>query len=141
MVCDGLRFLIGFGTSRKAGWLTGLLFTRHTPSDTPSPESAGPSWIKNDADVTDFGPFPLDDEIVVLACEDCGKPVLSEAMSFHKGKRFGLLERLIHEYVGIPAGHAMVSWFYAGIRTYWVHRPRSLGLKLCSDQLSNEGQL
>ncbi|UZJ56662.1 hypothetical protein CBS101457_005982 [Exobasidium rhododendri] len=53
-------------------------------SPTPSPsKSRAPAWHTNDTDVTDFGPSRLDDDVDVVACQDCGKPVLRDALIFH----------------------------------------------------------
>ena len=38
----------------------------------------------DDADVTEFGAFPLDDELDVVACDACAKPVLRAAFPFHR---------------------------------------------------------
>ncbi|KAL9940155.1 hypothetical protein V8E36_000860 [Tilletia maclaganii] len=45
-----------------------------------------PAWQRNDQDVTDFGPVPLglERDAVVVACSDCGKPVLENFLSFHR---------------------------------------------------------
>ncbi|WFD34303.1 SAGA complex subunit Sgf73 [Malassezia cuniculi] len=41
-------------------------------------------WLVDDADVTEFGGFSLDDDIDVVVCDACSKPVLREAYSYHK---------------------------------------------------------
>ncbi|KDN44112.1 SCA7-domain-containing protein [Tilletiaria anomala UBC 951] len=54
-------------------------------SDPPSPrESKVPGWYKDDQNVADFGPAPLDDDVRILECPDCSKTVLQEAFSFHQ---------------------------------------------------------
>jgi SAGA-associated factor 73 len=66
-----------------------MLTRRVAPDElaTPSPsKSRAPAWHRHDTDVTDFGPSRLDDDVDVVACEDCGKPVLRDALSFHHGK-------------------------------------------------------
>lgn len=42
-------------------------------------------WMEDDMDVTEFGGFPLDDEVDVVECEDCSKPVLRESYGYHRG--------------------------------------------------------
>lgn len=37
----------------------------------------------DETDVTEFGGFPLSDEVDVVACETCQKPVLREAYTYH----------------------------------------------------------
>ena len=41
--------------------------------------------MEDDMDVTEFGGFPLDDEVDVVECKDCNKPVLREAYGYHRG--------------------------------------------------------
>ncbi|PWN38347.1 SCA7-domain-containing protein [Meira miltonrushii] len=56
-------------------------------SPTPDPSSSrsnAPGWHSNDADVTDFGPSRLDDDVEVVQCGDCGKVVLRDALGFHQ---------------------------------------------------------
>lgn len=53
--------------------------------DPSSSRSTAPGWHANDADVTDFGPSRLDDDVEVVVCRDCGKVVLRDALSFHQG--------------------------------------------------------
>lgn len=43
-----------------------------------------PAWHYDDTVVTDFGPASLDDEVHIVECSDCSKPVLREALSFHE---------------------------------------------------------
>ncbi|KAN0066463.1 SAGA complex subunit Sgf73 [Thecaphora frezii] len=43
-----------------------------------------PLWHHDDTAVTDFGPYPLDDELEIVVCADCGKVVLREALGFHQ---------------------------------------------------------
>lgn len=52
----------------------------------PSSPSALPGWYKDDQNVTDFGPTPLHDDVRVLACPDCKRPVLQEAFGFHQSR-------------------------------------------------------
>ncbi|PWZ01390.1 SCA7-domain-containing protein [Testicularia cyperi] len=52
-----------------------------SPSDTTS---NSPIWHYDDTIVTDFGPYTLDDQIDIVECADCSKPVLREALSFHQ---------------------------------------------------------
>ena len=64
-----------------------VFFSTHLPAASPEPSSSrqqAPGWHTNDADVTDFGPSRLDDDVDVIACPDCGKAVLSDAYDFHK---------------------------------------------------------
>lgn len=42
-------------------------------------------WLIDDTDVTEFGGFSLDDDVDIVACEVCAKPVLREAYAYHKG--------------------------------------------------------
>lgn len=58
-----------------------------TRSDAGSPTSTlvnSPAWHYDDTIVTDFGPAPLDDEVEIIECVDCSKPILKEALSFHQ---------------------------------------------------------
>lgn len=62
----------------------GTPWHRVAPSS-PS-KSRAPAWHRYDTNVTDFGPSRLDDDVDVVACQDCGKPVLRDALSFHHGE-------------------------------------------------------
>ncbi|CDS00629.1 related to SGF73-SAGA complex subunit [Sporisorium scitamineum] len=58
-----------------------------TRSDAGSPSTTlveSPAWHYDDTIVTDFGPAALDDEVQIVECADCSKPVLREALSFHQ---------------------------------------------------------
>lgn len=52
--------------------------------DPSGSHSNAPGWHLNDADVTDFGPSRLDDDVEVVQCGDCGKVVLRDALGFHQ---------------------------------------------------------
>ncbi|GAC99364.1 hypothetical protein PHSY_006965 [Pseudozyma hubeiensis SY62] len=57
-----------------------------TRSDAESPSTTlvdSPAWHYDDTVVTDFGPAALDDEVQIVECSDCSKPVLKDALSFH----------------------------------------------------------
>lgn len=63
-------------------WLLLLLL-----SDAGSPSTTlvdSPAWHYDDTVVTDFGPAALDDEVQIVECTDCSKPVLKEAFGFHQ---------------------------------------------------------
>ncbi|CBQ68032.1 conserved hypothetical protein [Sporisorium reilianum SRZ2] len=58
-----------------------------TRSDAGSPSTTlvdSPAWHYDDTIVTDFGPAALDDEVHIVECSDCSKPVLREALDFHQ---------------------------------------------------------
>ncbi|GAK62036.1 SCA7-domain-containing protein [Moesziomyces antarcticus] len=58
-----------------------------TRSDAGSPSTTlvdSPAWHFDDTIVTDFGPAALDDEVEIVECADCHKPVLRDALSFHQ---------------------------------------------------------
>ncbi|EPQ31845.1 uncharacterized protein PFL1_00044 [Pseudozyma flocculosa PF-1] len=58
-----------------------------TKSDAGSPMGTSlvsPLWHHDDTAITDFGPYPLDDEVDLVACPDCAKTVLREALGFHQ---------------------------------------------------------
>ncbi|SPO21222.1 related to SGF73 - SAGA complex subunit [Ustilago trichophora] len=58
-----------------------------TRSDAGSPSATlvdSPAWHFDDTVVTDFGPAALDDEVEIVECSDCSKPILKEALSFHQ---------------------------------------------------------
>lgn len=56
----------------------------HSPPAT-SLETQQRPWEVDERDVTEFGGFSLDDDVDVVACEACQKPVLREAYTFHQG--------------------------------------------------------
>lgn len=56
-------------------------------SDAGSPATTlvdSPAWHFDDTIVTDFGPAALDDEVEIVECADCRKPVLRDALRFHQ---------------------------------------------------------
>lgn len=56
-------------------------------TDAGSPSTTlvdSPAWHFDDTIVTDFGPAALDDEVEIVECADCHKPVLRDALSFHQ---------------------------------------------------------
>ncbi|EST06551.1 SCA7 domain protein [Kalmanozyma brasiliensis GHG001] len=58
-----------------------------TRSDAGSPSTTqidSPAWHYDDTIVTDFGPASLSDEVHIVECSDCSKPILHEALSFHR---------------------------------------------------------
>lgn len=52
--------------------------------DAASPAVLQPPWEVDEKDVTEFGAFPLSDELAVVLCEACRKPVLREAYAYHQ---------------------------------------------------------
>ncbi|WFD21223.1 SAGA complex subunit Sgf73 [Malassezia caprae] len=54
----------------------------HSPPST-SQETQQRPWEVDERDVTEFGGFSLDDDVDVVMCEACKKPVLREAHAFH----------------------------------------------------------
>lgn len=64
------------------GWEAILDRTQSAPTS-PQPASRRP-WEVDERDVSEFGPFPLDDDIEVVACAHCQKPVLREAYAYHQ---------------------------------------------------------
>ncbi len=62
-----------------------LLFFSIPDAGSPSATLVdSPAWHYDDTIVTDFGPAALDDEVQIVECVDCHKPVLREAVSFHQ---------------------------------------------------------
>ncbi|WFD24952.1 SAGA complex subunit Sgf73 [Malassezia equina] len=57
----------------------------HSPPAT-SLETQQRPWEVDERDVTEFGGFSLDDDVDVVVCEACQKPVLREAYTFHQGR-------------------------------------------------------
>ncbi|SNX81950.1 related to SGF73 - SAGA complex subunit [Melanopsichium pennsylvanicum] len=58
-----------------------------TRSDAGSPSKTlvdSPAWHYDDTIVTDFGPASLNDQVEIVECQDCSKPILRDALSFHQ---------------------------------------------------------
>ena len=55
-----------------------------TQSQPPSPEPRKRAWEADASDVTEFGPFALDDSVDVVVCPTCAKPVLRQAYAYHE---------------------------------------------------------
>ncbi|SAM60550.1 related to SGF73-SAGA complex subunit [Ustilago bromivora] len=58
-----------------------------TRSDAGSPSATlvdSPAWHYDDTIVTDFGPSALDDEVEIIECSNCSKPILKDALSYHQ---------------------------------------------------------
>ncbi|PWN48792.1 SCA7-domain-containing protein [Violaceomyces palustris] len=58
--------------------------TKSDLSSPPASTTGSPLWHYDDAVVTDFGPYALDDDVDLVECPDCSKPVLREALFFHQ---------------------------------------------------------
>lgn len=67
----------------SVGWEAILDATRSAPVS-PNPLQAT-AWQVDERDVTEFGGFSLEDDVDVVACEHCHKPIIREAYSFHQG--------------------------------------------------------
>ena len=55
-------------------------------ADATAPHASGDArpWQVDDRDVTEFGMFPLDDDVDVVECVQCHKPILREAYPYHQ---------------------------------------------------------
>ncbi|WFD04164.1 SAGA complex subunit Sgf73 [Malassezia obtusa] len=67
---------------KPLGWDAILEETQSAPSS-PAPDGRRP-WQIDERDVTEFGPFSLDDDVDVVECEHCQKPILREAYAYHQ---------------------------------------------------------
>lgn len=84
---DILEAVKSGGHHRDPSWSLTACLTYCLPYPAePSSPSALPGWYKDDQNVTDFGPTPLHDDVRVLACPDCKRPVLQEAFGFHQSR-------------------------------------------------------
>ncbi|PKI82593.1 SAGA complex subunit Sgf73 [Malassezia vespertilionis] len=64
----------------ESGALAALLTTEPPhPGESPLQRP----WRLDETDVSEFGGFALDDDVDIVACEHCSKPVLREAYTFH----------------------------------------------------------
>ncbi|WFD32877.1 SAGA complex subunit Sgf73 [Malassezia sp. CBS 17886] len=70
-------------SAEEGRWEVLLHETRSAP---PSPRAVTGKrpWQTNASDVTEFGGAALDDDVDVVACVECGKPVLREAYAYHR---------------------------------------------------------
>lgn len=58
--------------------------TTDAESSTSDPMANSPIWHYDDTIVTDFGPYSLDDDVAVIECSDCSRPILQDALAFHQ---------------------------------------------------------
>lgn len=69
------------GNGEALDW-DAILDQTHSPPFT-SLETQQRPWEVDERDVTEIGGFTLDDDVDVVLCEACKKPVLREAHAFH----------------------------------------------------------
>jgi hypothetical protein len=64
-------------------------FFCHPDAGPVSPVADAPRpWLVDETDVTELGNFGLDDEVDVVQCDTCQKPVLRTAFPYHRGACF-----------------------------------------------------